>query len=81
MHFLRLMNCSKKGSSRILSLQTEHNFEDTLIGYANLNTDELIDVKPKIEKQIKELKKINIDTEQKIHIIRNNKKHIQNTIQ
>ena len=76
-HFLRLMNCSKKGSSRILSLQTEHKFEDTLIGYANLNTDELIDVKPKIEKQIKELKKINIDKEQKD----NNTKHIKNTIQ
>ena len=45
-HFLRLMNCSKKGSTRILSLQTEHKSEDTLIGYANLNTNELIVVKP-----------------------------------
>jgi len=64
-HFLRLKNCSKKGRTSILSLQTEHKFEDTLICYANHNTDELIDIKPKIEKQIKELKKINIDKEQK----------------
>ena len=57
------MNCAKKGSTHILSLQTEHTFEDTLIGSVNLC--ELFDVKPKNEKQIKELKKINIDKQQK----------------
>ena len=63
-HFLHLMNCSKRGSTCTPSLQTEHKFEDTWVAYANLNTDEIIDVKPKIGKQIKELKKLNIDKEQ-----------------
>ena len=47
------MNCTKKGSTRIHTIQTEHKFEDTLIGYTNLNTDELIDVKPKIENKLR----------------------------
>ena len=43
----------KKGRTRILSLQTEHNFEDTLIGYVNLSTDELIDVNRKLENKLR----------------------------
>ena len=57
-HFLRLVGCSKKGSNRVLILQTQHSFQDTLAGYVDLNTSVLIDIKPKKENEIK--KKQNI---------------------
>ena len=63
-HFLRLAGCSKKGSSRVLILQTEHSFQDTLAGYVDLNTSVLIDIKPKKENEIKEKQNITINREQ-----------------
>ena len=63
-HFCWLMNCFNKGSACILTFKTEHTIDDTLISYVNLNICELIDVTPKVENQIKELKN-NIGKEQK----------------